>query len=71
MKTIEDRGMRSSVLHSIERDLRDLEIIINPCEVNLVGVIPFADTAKHRQHILDEICNLRCPLCHTVGDKIA
>lgn len=63
MKTIEDPGLRSSVLHSIEKDLRDLEIVISPSEVNLVGFTPFADTAKHRRHILDEICTLRCPRC--------
>ncbi|XP_059353084.1 uncharacterized protein LOC130692190 [Daphnia carinata] len=65
MKTIDDRGLRSSVLHSIEKDLRDLEIVISPSEVNLVGFTPFVDTAKHRKHILDEICTLRCPGCHT------
>jgi hypothetical protein len=67
MRTCSDRGLRSSVLHSIERDLKDLEIIINPSEVNLSGFTPIADTSKHRQHILEEICTLRCPRCRTVS----
>lgn len=70
MKTIEDPGLRSSVLHSIEKDLRDLEIVISPSEVNLVGFTPFADTAKHRQHILEKICTLRCPRCQAVSHKM-
>ena len=65
--TFSDRGLRSSVLHSIEKDLKDLEIIINPSEVGLAGFTPLADTSKHRQHILDEICTLRCPRCRTVS----
>ena len=52
--------MRSAVLHSIEKDLKGLEIVIEPNEVGLTGLIAIADTSKHRQHILDEICTLRC-----------
>ena len=63
----EDRAMRSAVLHSIEKDLKGLEIVIEPNEVGLTGLIAIADTSKHRQHILDEICTLRCPHCHEVS----
>ena len=59
-------AMRSSVLHSVEKDLKDLDIVIQPDEVGLAGFVAIADTSKHRQHILDEICTLRCPACHEV-----
>lgn len=62
----DDRAMRSTVLHSIVKDLKDLEIAIEPNEVGLTGFTAIADTSKHRQHILDEICTLRCPHCHEV-----
>jgi hypothetical protein len=67
MKTCIDRGLRSSILHSIEKDLKDLEIVISPNEVGLAGFTPLADTSKHRKHILDEICTLRCPRCRSVS----
>lgn len=67
MKTCRDRGMRSAVLHSIVRDLQDLEITINPSEVDLAGFTPLIETSQHRDHILNEICTLRCPRCRMVG----
>lgn len=67
MKTCLDCGMRSAVLHSIARDLQDLEITINPSEVNLTGFTPLIETSQHRDHILNEICTLRCPRCRMVG----
>lgn len=67
MKKCTDRQLRSAVLHSIVKDLKDLEVVINPSEVDLCGYTPIAETAKHRQHILDEICTLRCPRCRTVS----
>lgn len=65
MKTC-DRELRSAILHSIVQDLKDLEIVINPNEVNLLGYTPISETSKHRQYILDEICTLRCPRCRAV-----
>lgn len=67
MKTCRDRGMRSTVLHSIVKDLKDLEIVINPSEVNLTGYVPLIETSQHRDHILDNICTLHCPKCQTVS----
>lgn len=67
MKTCRDRGMRSTVLHSIVKDLKDLEIVINPSEVNLTGYVPLIETSQHRDHILDKICTLHCPKCQTVS----
>ena len=57
----DDRNLRSAVYQSIEKDLKDLEIVIHPNEVGLLGLIATFDTSKHRQHILDEICTLHCP----------
>ena len=70
MKTCDDRGLRSSVLHSIEKDLKDLGIVINPSEVSLIGYTPVAETAKHREHILEEICTLKCPNCRMVSHQL-
>lgn len=69
MSRCENRSLRSAVLHSIVRDLKDLDIIINTSEVGLAGYTPIADTAKYRDHILNEICTLRCPRCKTVKNN--
>lgn len=64
---ITDRELRSAVIHSIVKDLKDLEIVINPSEVGLHGFTPIIETSKHHQYILDEICTLHCPRCKAVS----